>query len=190
MILRTVLCGVALAAVLPAAPPLEYSADVVTLDDGAAIQTVKLYVAGPKSRMEGMQAAHLGRIATIARKDLGLSWVLYLDKRQYSESPISASAGGAPQLGSFDPSKYKTERLGREIMLGQDCAKLRVWLPKTPGGRQLTAVVWLAEKLRLPVRMETMGLVQETRNIRAGPQPAGLFEIPSGFTKAGRTGGR
>lgn len=48
--------------------------------------------------------------------------------------------------------------------------------------------VWVADSLDLPIRVETMGLVQENRDLKGGPQPAALFEIPAGFVKTSAPG--
>jgi hypothetical protein len=47
---------------------------------------------GQKSRVEGFTAGPLGRIVTIARKDRGVTWTLYLDTNQYTETSLAASS--------------------------------------------------------------------------------------------------
>ncbi|MCX6623186.1 MAG: DUF4412 domain-containing protein [Acidobacteria bacterium] len=158
---------------------------MVVLQGKQVMQTLKLNVSGQKSRVEGFTAGPLGKIVTISRKDLGVTWTLHVDKRQYTEQPLTA--GSRPDLSNFDLGNLRKEYLGRETVLGYPCAKLRVSMGRMPNGEALVATVWLADSLDLPLRLETMGILQENRSLRIAPQPAGLFEIPVGFT---RTGGR
>lgn len=57
-----------------------------------------------------------------------------------------------------------------------------------PSGQPLVATAWVADSLELPLRLETMGITQENRNLQVGPQPASLFEIPAGFPKTNAPG--
>ncbi len=176
-----------LAASLFAAAPADYSADMVALQGSEVLQTMKLHVSGLKSRVEGFNAAPMGRIVTIARRDRGVTWTLFLDRRQYSEKPITAAAG-KPDLANFDLAGLQKEVLGRETALGYACTKMRVTFGRMPNGRPLVSTVWVADSLGLPVRLEAMGFVQENRNLRVGAQPAYLFEIPAGFARTGAPG--
>lgn len=172
-----------------AARPKDYSADLALLDGGQVMQTMKLYVSGPKSRVESLAVGPLGRTIAISRKDRGVVWTLFPDKRQYTEKALQTGAAvGRVDLSNLDISAMKKEYLGRETVLGYPCAKLQVNLGKLPNGNPMTAIVWVADALDLPVRLSTMGFVQENRNIKVGTQPAHLFEIPAGFTKTGTPG--
>jgi hypothetical protein len=62
------------------------------LRNGQVMQTMKLYVSGQKSRVERLTAGPLGPIATISRKDLDVTWTLYLDKRQSTERALAGSS--------------------------------------------------------------------------------------------------
>lgn len=75
--------------------------------------------------------------------------------------------------------------MGSETVLGYPCTKLRVTGGTLPNGQVLTGIVWMTENLDLPVRLETNGMVLEIRNLKVGPQPAYLFEIPAGYTRTG-----
>ncbi|MBI4874482.1 MAG: DUF4412 domain-containing protein [Acidobacteria bacterium] len=172
-----------------AAKPTDYSTDMVMLTNGQTIQTLKLYASGQKSRVEGFTAGPLGKIVTIARKDKGLTWTLYLDKKQYTEKPLAATGKpGKPDLSNFDLGNLKKENLGRETVLGYSCTKMRVTMGNMPNGQPLTSTVWVADSLEMPIRLDAMGIVQENRNLKVVPQPASLFEIPAGFTKTNAPG--
>lgn len=172
-----------LAAACSGAKPHAYSTDLVMLEGGQVIQTTRLFVSGQKSRVEGQTAGPIGRIVTIARRDRGVTWTIYLDRRQYSEKPLATGRQpGKPDLASLDFDNLKKEFLGRATILGHPCTKVRITLGNLPNGRPMEATAWVADSLELPLRLETMGLTQESRNLSVGPQPAGLFEIPAGFT--------
>jgi hypothetical protein len=178
-----------LAFVAMAAKPTDYSTDMVMIEGGQVRQTLRLSVSGQKSRLEGMTAGQFGRMATIARKDKGVTWTLFLDQRQYTEAPLTAgSQSGKPDLSNLDLSNLKKENLGRETVLGYPCTKVRVTMGKLPNGQPLLATAWVAESLDLPLRTEAMGITQENRNLKIGPQPASLFEIPAGFVKTNAPG--
>jgi len=53
-------------------------------------------------------------------------------------------------------------------------------------GREIrnSSIVWKSDRLDFPVRSRSKdGGVVDLRNIKAGPQPAELFDIPAGYTK-------
>lgn len=186
---RLLLLLFSLAIAASAAKPTDYSTDMVVLQGSQVIQTMKLYVSGQKSRVEGFTAGPLGRIVTIVRKDRGVTWTLYLDKKQYTEKPLAAGGQpGRPDLANFDLANIKKENLGRETVLGYPCTKMRVTMGNLPNGQPMVATVWVADSLELPLRLETMGITQENRNLKVGPQPASLFEIPAGFVKTNAPG--
>jgi hypothetical protein len=170
-------------AAFPAGRPIDYSTDMVMIESGRVMQTLRLNVSGQKSRVEGFTAGPLGRIVTIARKDRGVVWTLYLDRGQYSEQALSTgSQAGKMDLATFDVTTIKGQTLGSEVVLGHYCTKTRITTGPMPNGRPLVATVWVAEDLRLPLRLETMGITQENRNLVIARQAAALFEIPAGFT--------
>jgi hypothetical protein len=167
-----------------AAKLTDYSADMVMLNNGLFMYATRLYVSGQRSRVEGMTAAPFGKIVSIVRKDRGISWTLFLDSKQYSEVALPAGRHfGKTDLANLDLTNMKKEDLGRETVLGYSCTKMRVTIGKLPNGQPMVATVWVADTLELALRLETMGTTQENRNLRVGPQPASLFEIPAGFTK-------
>jgi hypothetical protein len=172
------------AGLLPAAKPTDYSTDMAMLTGGQVMQTLKLNVSGQKSRVEGLTAGPLGPIVSIHRRDKGLTWVLYPSRREYTEKALSVSqSSGKPDLSSLDLGTLKKENLGKETVLGYACTKMRVTMGNMPNGRPMTPTIWVADTIDLPIRLEVMGIVQENRNLKIGPQPASLFEIPAGYRK-------
>ena len=48
-------------------------------------------------------------------------------------------------------------------------------------GEKSTA--WIDSKVRFPIKWEGQNGTGEFRNIKEGPQPSSLFEVPSDYTK-------
>lgn len=47
----------------------------------------------------------------------------------------------------------------------------------------ITIHVWLDAQWHFVVKQESAGITGELENIKEGPQPANLFEIPPGYQK-------
>jgi hypothetical protein len=54
------------------------------------------------------------------------------------------------------------------------------WI-KTEDGERST--LWIDRQLRFPVRTVEDDETGELRNIKIGPQPASLFQVPAGYKK-------
>ena len=103
MMHRVLLISLMLAASLFAARPTDYSTDMVVLDGSQVIQTMKLYVSGHKSRLEGMTAGPLGPIVTISRKDRGVHLGRSISTTSRRRNPwrlLHARPAGSEQSGS------------------------------------------------------------------------------------------
>ena len=169
-----------LCAVFPAARVTDYSTDMVILEGGQVVQSMKLYVSGQRSRTEGLMGREM---INIVRRDRGVSYILYPDQRVYTEQALSAAQPGRPDLSTLDLESLRRVNLGRENVLGYACTKMRVTMGSMPNGQPIVATVWVADNLGLPIRLEAMGMVQENRNLAIGPQRGALFEIPAGYTR-------
>jgi hypothetical protein len=74
---------------------------------------------------------------------------------------------------------WRCERVGEEVIDGRHAAAYRAILPS---GKHF--VGWIEPGLKFPLRIEMDdGATIAVRNIKEGPQPEGLFEIPAGFRK-------
>jgi hypothetical protein len=173
----------ALAAVLMlpasrAAGPHAFSCDMVVEGAIAGRTTVtKLYVSGPKVRFDSE------RTITILRKDRGIAWVLNKERKTYLEMPV-----GNPAVDpTRDPLAGASKQvLGQEMMNGYLCTKMRV-NKNDPKLGALGATVWMADKIGMAVRTETVfrghRIVENRKNIQMSVPPESLFEIPAGYTK-------
>lgn len=163
-----------------AAPQVrQYSADM-EVDAQGQRMTMRLYVDVGKTRTEmdlpvmvpGQAAMQL---VTIARLDEGRVYLLYPADRVYEEKPLDQLD---LQLASTMDAGGTGTLLGTETVDGQMCEKYEM---SSKGG---PVYVWTTEGQGLPVKLmpEDGSAVVRFRNVRPGPQPAALFELPAGYT--------
>lgn len=69
-------------------------------------------------------------------------------------------------------------KVGNEMVNGRNTVKYT-----GTNSKGETGTWWLDSKLRFPVKWEEKNGGGEMQNIKEGPQPASLFEIPAGYTK-------
>ena len=98
-------------AVFPAVKVTDYSTNMVILEDGQVVESMKLYVSGQRSRTEGLMG---GEMIGIVRRDRGVSYTLYPKKRVYTEQALSAAQPGRPDLSTLDLESMRRVNLGRE----------------------------------------------------------------------------
>jgi hypothetical protein len=172
----------------------QFSADlVVTQDDGAAAPAGKLRVFDDKVRIETPELADgfflidgAKPAAIFVRPAAGI----FMEARQSSrltrlfvqvdpEDPCRQWQSMARQAGVADHGDWRCERLGEETIDGRGAAAYRA---VSAAGRELSG--WIDPVRKFPVRIKTEdGAVITVRNIRDEPQPAQMFEIPSGLRK-------
>ena len=157
----------------------EFSAELSMTVAGGITITGRVFVKGPKRRNETVAR---GRPATtILRQDKKVTWILLQASKEYREVPLR-----------FDPlhptsdSPYETKEMGADKANGYDC-KMILWTFKNPD--QGSVLQWFAPELKTGVRYQVKnkaGAVVNTvdyLNVKLGPQPDSLFEIPEGFTR-------
>jgi hypothetical protein len=82
-----------------------------------------------------------------------------------------------------DGSMMEMKLLGREALNGRDTEKWEMSL-RSSDGRSQRALQWYDPELAYTVRDEMPGgLTNELRNIRVGPLPPELFQLPAGYQK-------
>ncbi len=165
-----------------------YSAEQVHLEpDGKARGVFKVYGTPDKIRMEMYAPWGGGSMVNIIRKDKDVTWTLIPEKKVYMESTIN-EADMQRFMVSMDDAVGKEEDLGTEIVNGYKCNKKRIETTVKVMGfeRTTSAVVWKSDEFPFPIRtQDDGGGISEMRNIKKGPQPDELFEIPSGYSKIG-----
>jgi hypothetical protein len=185
--------GFVLAAGIPA-KALQFSADLVTVHDNAAPTPAgRLRVLDDKVRIETPEladgfflidgvkpAAHFVRPA--AR--------VFMDARQSSKltrlfvtvdpaDPCVRWQAMAQLAGLAERGNWRCEQIGEVTIGGRDTSAYQV---VSASGR--TFFAWIDRMRRFPLRIKTEeGAVITAENVHDEPQPAQLFEMPSGLRK-------
>jgi outer membrane lipoprotein-sorting protein len=101
------------------------------------------------------------------------------------------AAGKIVSQGPVDPNNpcavlkgTNCKKLGTETVNDRQTQK---WELKDEDGK--TVNVWIDPKLWLAVKTQTPDYTGEFRNIKEGPQPESLFQVPADYQKVSRPGG-
>lgn len=161
-----------------------FSADYVVVrpDDSATVY--RLLAAPDKVRLEMPEAGLAGGMVVITREDLGVVWTLFPGKNRYHETPTGEDLH--PSLFREVATDHIVEELGRELLGGYQCRKVRIRSTVFLAGhtRTTSAVCWISKAFRYPLRMELDdGTVMELRDIVPAPQPDRLFAIPADYIR-------
>lgn len=157
----------------------EFNADLSLTPSGGKPMIGKTFVKGEKKRNEMLVGDQT--TITILRQDKNVTWILMPAQQKYREvqlpfNPVEPGKG----------VKFETKAIGTGKANGYDCKLIQYTFKDTFEG---TVVNWLAPKLNMAVRVQVKnktGAVMQTidyTNIKLGPQPNTLFEIPTGYTK-------
>src|SRR6266403_962621 len=175
----------------------QFSADLVraTPHDEAATSAGKLRVFDDKVRIETPDFPDgfflidgVSRAAYFARPGQRV----FMDARQSSRltqlfvpldlgDPCLQWQAMAELAGATEPSdRWRCERVGGEELV--DGRGAVVYRARSSPGRDILG--WIDPNLKFPLRIQLQdGTTITVENIREEPQPASLFEIPSGFRK-------
>jgi hypothetical protein len=172
----------------------QFSADlVVAQGEGAGAPAGKLRVFDDKVRIETPEFTD-GFFLIDGAKSAAIfvrpPTRVFMDARQSSqltrlfvqvdpEDPCRQWQSMAKQAGVADQGDWRCERLGEETIDGHVAAAYRA---VSAPGKELFG--WIDPVRKFPVQIRTEdGAVITARNVRDEPQPAQLFEVPSGFRK-------
>lgn len=161
--------------VVQAAEPLkQFSADQVMTVGGRQMNS-RLYVDGTNLRTE-MIMEGAGNMASIVNGEKQVIWMLmpgnmYLEKSVASDEDVSRKA--------WTGDDSNREHLGTEKINGQECDKFRL------KGTEQEMFLYTQLKTGFPVLMVTgdRSVKIEWKNVKPGPQPATLFQLPAGYKK-------
>lgn len=150
--------------------------------------TSKLYVKGKKEREETDRGKGMKSIV-ITRKDKGVVWVLFPEKKEYIENSLK-DGGYMPGFRQPMPDAIeKKKSLGKALLNGFICDKYQITVDL--GYRlpvKATRTVWESSKLGRPVKIEQMSKMftssTELKNIKQTKLSDSLFEIPKGYKKS------
>ena len=152
----------------------EFSADMVSRAEGKTMQ-MKMYLSEGKVRMETPEAV------TIARPDLGVSWVLMSSEKMYLEQPMDPTM--AEKTSKTLPGEFERTSMGEETVDGEATEKFKVSFKNSEGEGSIYQ--WIRKTDGLPARVEALdgSWSVDYKNIQTGPQAASLFEVPEGYQK-------
>lgn len=167
----SVLFAVSLAA---AAFAQDFSADMVMTQKNVTTNA-KVYMSGEKSRMEAP-----GSIS-ISRMDKKVMWILMPEQKMYMEQAFDPSK----MMASSEKVEGEVERipLGKDIVDGKTTDKYKVTYQVE--GNKNEMFQWIESGSGLPIKSAAVdgSWSVEYRNIKTGPQPGSLFEVPADYKK-------
>ncbi|CAK0769569.1 exported hypothetical protein [Gammaproteobacteria bacterium] len=180
----------------------EFSADVVAvnLKDQTERPIGKLYMSNFRQRKEMVVPDQRAteeygqKVVQIINPQRKAMWQVFPDKQKYWEWTGNIPMEQAPLPG--DPRHFCAQgkgmsctKLATETVNNRTVDKWELSISKD--GRSVKSLVWLDQKLGMPIREEVPGMgAMELRNIKEEPQPDNLFEIPTGFQKTEPPQGR
>jgi outer membrane lipoprotein-sorting protein len=169
----------------------EFSAEI--FDNQKQESQAKVYFGKDKARFESSKKDAHGGGALIMNMATQSSTVIMDQQRMYMELPAQMAAQrntyhffrtGDVESACSDWLAQSWNKGGTCHKVGSDTVNGRSTVKyEGTNSRGEAGTVWLDPKLRFPVKWEGKNGGGELRNIQEGPQPASLFEIPSGYTK-------
>jgi hypothetical protein len=176
----------------------ELTAEQVGHDTTGHTFKSKVYMGHGKVRIEPLEGATPDSGASdksIILLDLaaGTSTVLDTDRKIYVEQAPAIARRSVASFRTADntpceknPNSTGTatcKQIGTETINGRNAEKWELVL--TMGGQTVTGHVWLDAQWHFIVKEALgMGMTGELQNIKEGPQPASLFEVPADYHQA------
>ncbi len=162
-----------------------YSADYV-LETAEGAMRGRIYATPGMERREDLTPDG-GTMVSIRREDKNLLWMLIPSERMYMEIKTGEMAAGSERTPS--PEEYQTEMTteGREEVAGVMTTKSKVIMTSADGSKM--GGFWWTTDEGVLIKMDVLSIAagekirmkRELTNVQIAPQPADLFEIPSGY---------
>jgi hypothetical protein len=190
LVVTSLLLGVAFLAQAAEPVPLkvEYSADY-TMETAEGATRGRLNGAPGLERREDLMEGMT--IVSIRRDDKKVMWMLMPSERMYMEIKFGQTDGNKSRSPS--PEEYKTEMTteGREEVNGMMTTKSKVIMTGADGSKM--GGFWWTTDDGLLVKLDVISVAKgekvrmkrELSNIKIGPQPKDLFEVPAGYQSMG-----
>ena len=161
---------------------VEYSADqVVEAEDGA--MKSRMYYTPTKERREMNQGGQ--SMVMIMRHDKKVTWTVMPEEKMYMEAAMK------PSTDKTDMSAYKIEQtpVGQEMLNGVNMSKSKIIMTHSSGSK-MGGFMWMTKE-GIMAKIDAISVEKgskdrfkmEQTNIKAGKQPADLFELPRGVEK-------
>ena len=162
---------------------LEFSADtVMTSKDHKS--TGKIYSGNEKFRMDVDSSR---ATFTITRLDKKVVWNVMPAEKMYMEMPFEMKK--RPMVDEKMEGEIERKQVGNETIDGHPTIKYLITYKS--GNKQQQVYQWFATDIKFPVKTSAVdgSWIQEYKNIKIGPQPNSLFEVPGGYKKVQMPGG-
>ncbi len=158
----------------------EFSADMSITDAKGKIAAGKVFIKGINKIRQEITVEGQASI-TILRLDKKLSWTLMPEQQMYMEMALPVN----PNEPNPD-YEYTTTDLGIQKINGYDCKGTKFTYKNKKYGE---LIQWISDKLQYSVKIEVLNSkgkitsIIEYSNIKQGPQPDSLFEVPANYQK-------
>jgi hypothetical protein len=172
----------------------QFSADLVSARNGAAVSVGKLRALDDKVRIETSDfpdgffvSDASNRVSYFARPNARVfmdarqsSWLVSMFVPVDPDDPCQQWRSMVKVAGPEDQNgQWRCERIGQETVDGRSVARYRIIVS---ADREMLG--WVDPALKFPLKVQREdGTTAVIENILEGPQPTPLFEIPAGFRK-------
>ena len=154
---------------------VDFSADTVYTAEGHKT-TGKIYSKSDRFRMEmtGPQ-----QMISISRMDKKVAWSIFPAQKSYMEMQLDPGMAPKTEIRG----EIERKQVGAETIDGHPAKKYLVTYKD--GSKTAQIYQWMAMDINFPVKTADINnkWTQEFRNIKVGPQPDNLFELPAGYKK-------
>ena len=162
---------------------MEFSSDTV-MTSRQGKMTGKIYFKADRFRMD-MKAPQ--EMSTITRMDKKVVWNIMPKEKMYMEMPFDPK--GKPMVEGKFEGEIERKLVGSETIDGHPSKKYLITYMS--GKKKEQVYQWTATDINFPIKTAAVDgfWVQEHKNIKIGPQPNSLFEVPAGYKKFQMPGG-
>lgn len=166
-------------------PDAQYSATRVMEAEGQRIEQQYYHQSALRNRADTEMKGQ--RSSMIVRADRNVVWLVAPAQRMYMEMSLMDPQTRARLADIPDSDAINEYRLvGSEDVNGVAAEKFHV-SARDAKGTEVEGYFWIEKKHRIPVKMDLSDgakrAVMELRDLKVGPQPATLFEPPSGYQR-------
>jgi len=157
-------------------PGSEFSANQVMIGPGGGQERGPIYCQKDRWRVELTQQGKA--MILIYRLDKKVVWTMVPEDKVYLERPLFPDE---VPWGDKVPGESERKLLGEEAVQGHPALKYQVksWNGETAQEFYL----WVSKELQVPIKTATLdgAFGTELTDIKMGPQPNDLFEVPPDF---------
>lgn len=152
----------------------DFSADLVSNMAGGSMNG-RIFMTKGKMRMETPQSV------TITRMDKKIIWVLMPTQKMYMEQAVNPDK--TKGLSKKVEGEIDRQKIGKENVNGYAADKYKITY--TNKGNKESIFQWVSPDIDMPVKTSDIAgkWSMELKNIKIGPVPGSLFEVPKGYSK-------